>query len=474
MSETLRLAEFVSDTGYEDLPTSVVEATRVYILDNLASGFVGSATQWADMVGELAQEAAPHGPCSIFARSWTTSPSYAALVNGTMIGGFETDHAFVQGSCHPSASAFPAALAIAERDHLNGRSLLTSVALGYEVACRVGMAATRAVEDAAGFHGPGTNAPFGGAAGAGKAMSLDTGKLVNALGIAGSHCGGLMEFAREGAMTKRIHVGRGAQMGLESALLASKGFTGPSTVLEGDRGFLKVYAPSSQTEHLVDGLGHSYLLLWMTVKAYACHASFHSVIEGICRFRSENRCEPDWIERVQVAGTQRVVERHGQRDPKTVLGAQYSLPFSVAVALCNDITDPFVYSEETLWDTRVRELTSSVDLVMDSERFGAPGGPAAEVSLTISGSTHSFTVSDWKGAPTDPCTYDEMASKFKRYALSLSRRYSGGQAGSGSGTSDGPGDGGPREGVIEEIVHLVRQLEELDDVALLARLLRAS
>ena len=149
-----------------------------------------------------------------------------------MIGGFETDHAYIRGSCHPSACAFPAALAVAERDHLDGKTFLASVALGYEVACRVGAAATRAVEDTAGFHGPGTNAPFGGAAAAAKALGLDSEGVVNALGVAGSHAGGLLEFAREGAMTKRLHVGRGAQTGLESALLAAQGFTGPSTVLE--------------------------------------------------------------------------------------------------------------------------------------------------------------------------------------------------------------------------------------------------
>ena len=313
MNETRRLAEFVADAGFGDLPPPVVDATRVYILDNLASGFVGSLTPWAGMVNEMARESSSHGPCSLFQADWTTSPSYAALVNGTMIGSFETDHAYVLGSCHPSASAFPAALAIAEQDHLDGRTLLTSVALGYEVACRVGRAATRAVEDEAGFHGPGTNAPFGGAAGAGKAMGLDAEALVNALGIAGSHAGGLLEFAREGAMTKRIHVGRGGQMGLESALLAARGFTGPSTVLEGDRGFLKVYSPSPRPELLLEGLGETYLMLNMTVKAYACHVSFHPVIEGICRFKEKHRIEPRQLEGASVAAPGRVIDRHGQR-----------------------------------------------------------------------------------------------------------------------------------------------------------------
>ena len=449
MEETRRLAEFVAGTRYEDLPDQIVEATKVFILDNLASGFVGSGTPWADMVAEMAREGAPQGPCSVFARGWTTSPSYAALVNGTMIGGFETDHAFVQGSCHPSAAVFPAALAISERDNLDGRSLLASVALGYELVCRVGVAATRAVEDEAGFHGPGTNAPFGGAAGAGKAMGLDVHRLVNALGIAGSHAGGLMEFAREGAMTKRIHVGRGAQTGLESALLASRGFTGPSTVLEGDRGFLRVYSPTPRPELLTEGLGTRYLLLDMTVKAYACHASFHPVIEGICRFREDHPYDVARLEHVRVVGTERMMERHGQSEPTSVLGAQYSLPFSMGIALCRDIADPRVYNEDNLRDPQVRGLAKSVEIDADRERFGKAGGPVAEVSLTIAGISHTFSVAGWKGAPTNPYTYDEMAQKFRRYAAPY--------------IPSGP---------IDAIIHEVSRLEDVGDVGELVRLLR--
>ncbi len=449
MDETRRLAQFVAETGYEDLPQSVIEATRVYILDNLASGLVGSGTPWADMVGELAQESAPNGPCSVFNRQWTTSPSYSALVNGTMIGGFETDHAFFAGSCHPSAAVFPAALAVAERDHLNGSTLLVSVALGYEVACRVGLAATRAVEDVTGFHGPGTNASFGGAAGAGKALGLTADPLVNALGIAGSHAGGLLEFAKEGAMTKRIHVGRGGQMGLECALLAAKGFTGPSTVLEGDRGFLKAYSPEPRLELLNEGLGENYVMMDMTVKAYACHISFHPIIEGIWRFRENHSGEGNLPENVKIVATERVVKRHGQREPTSVLGAQYSLPFSVAVALCRDVTNPLVYNEETLWDPQVRGLAQSVEL-STHDRFGEAGGPSAEIEVTSAGDTDTFTVTGWKGHPSDPYSYDEMADKFRRYA-------------------------GPflPEASIEHVIQKVRRLEEVTDIAELTQYCRS-
>ena len=451
MDETRRLAEFAAEIQYEDLPPPVVEAVKVYILDNVAAGLVGSGTPWAQMVMGLARESAPTGPCSLFAQRETTSPAYAALVNGTMIGGFECDHALLPGSCHPSAAVFPAALAVAERDHLDGATLLTAVAAGYEVTCRVGLAATRAVEDVRGFHGPGTNAPFGGAAGAGRALGLDLDRFVHALGIAGSHGAGLLEFAREGAMTKRIHVARGAQTGLESALLAAEGFTGPTTVLEGDRGFLRVYSPSPQPELLVEGLGRRYHLLDIMVKAYPCHASFHTAIEAIWRFRQNHSLETGELEAVRITGPERMMEvRFCDRAPTSVLGAQYSLPFSAAIALCRDAGDPRSFTEETLWDSEIRSLAERIGLAVDLGSSGPAWGAATEVSLTISGSSHVLTATDWKGAPSNPYAYPEMADKFRRYAAPYL-----------TSTSQ------------EEVIAKVDRLEQEEDMSNLARLLRS-
>ena len=450
MNETRRLAEFVSRTAFDDLPQPVVAAMKVYVLDSLASGFVGSRMPWVDMVAGLARDSGGDGPCSLFGRSWGASASYAALVNGTAITGFETDHAHSQAACHPGGAAFPAVLALAERGRVDGRTLLLALAMGYEVSCRAGAAATRDVEDVAGFHGPGVNAVFGGAAGAGKTLGLDVQGLVNALGVAGSHSGGLLEFAREGAMTKRLHIGRGSQMGLESALLASAGFTGPSTVLEGDHGFLRVYSPSPRPELLTEGLGERYMLLGLTLKAYACHLSSHPVVDAVCRFRAEHPFEPGQVERVAVTGAGRMLEpRFTSREPSTIMGAQYSLPFSVAVALCRDIRDPRSYCEETLWDPEVRAMAARVQLAEDAERFGRPGGPVAEVTLTVAGSAYALPATDWKGAPTNPYTYQEAAAKFRRYAA---------------------GSLAPER--IEELVHRVDSLADLPDSADLAGMLR--
>ena len=58
-------------------------------------------------------------------------------------------------------------------------------------------------------------------------------RLTSAMGIAGSSSAGLLEFAWSGGDTKRLHLGRASQLGLESALLARHGVRGPATVLEG-------------------------------------------------------------------------------------------------------------------------------------------------------------------------------------------------------------------------------------------------
>ena len=99
--------------------------------------------------------------------------------------------------------------------------------------------------------------PFGGAVACGKLMGFDAEHMRNALGIAGSLSGGLMEFARSGtgAMVKRLHLGRAAESGVVAASLVADGFTGPVSVLEGEFGFLKVFCTEWDESHLTKGLG---------------------------------------------------------------------------------------------------------------------------------------------------------------------------------------------------------------------------
>ena len=446
MNETREMARFVAELEYDHIPPQIIQAAKGYVLDCLACGLVAPGLPWSRMVAELARESGATGPCAVLGQSWRTSASYATLVNGTMIGGAEMDHVYGPGSCHPGAAVLPALLAVAEKEHLDGRRFLTALVAGYEVVCRIGTAASRAVEDVAGFHGPPTNGPFGAAIAAGKALGLDAGQLSSALGIAGSHGGGLLEFTRDGSMVKRLHMGRASQLGLESALLAQKGFTGPHTVLEGEHGFLRVFSPDPHPERLLDGLGQRYIMQSaLLIKSYPCHARAHPFVDALVRFQAQHPVDPSQVQRVQLLLDAHTAERHGQREPPTLLGAQYSIPYSVAVALWRDLTDPLAFNEEAVTEKDIRRTARQVELL---PLGNTPASKGQALVLEIDGERHHLDAADFKGSPTNPYTFDELCQKLLRYAVISIDVAS-----------------------AERLMELVRSLEDVPDIAALTKLL---
>ena len=157
------------------------------------------------------------------------------LINGTAAHGEDFDDTFEGGPVHAGAVIVPAVLAACERHRLHGQAALIGIAVGVESICRLGLVAPKAVHKA-GFHPTAIFGAMGAAAGVGAALGLDIRQIVDALGIAGSMAGGIIEYLAEGAWTKRLHAGWAAQSGIRAALLASQGFVGPRTVFEGVHG----------------------------------------------------------------------------------------------------------------------------------------------------------------------------------------------------------------------------------------------
>src|SRR5947199_370243 len=162
----------------------------------------------------------------------------------------------------------------------------------------------------------------------GRLYAFDEEHLTSALGIAGSSSAGLLEFAWSGGDTKRLHLGRASQLGLESALLAREGVRGPETVLEGRSGYFNAFSTSPRIEKLLEGLGTDWAIEPPCLKSYATHVTHQAVVDAIQRFKSEHPLDPGTITRVAIRGAPRIMEeRHSARAPHDVLGGQYSLPF---------------------------------------------------------------------------------------------------------------------------------------------------
>lgn len=381
------------------------------MLDNLASGFVGAVQPWSKKVAALAAELGGNSEASVFSQTAKADVSRASLVNGAAIGAFEVEH--VGHSAHPGGTVFPAAMAFAERERLDGRSFILAMMLGYEVTCRVGAAQTRATEDERGFHNPGVNGPFGAAAAVAKLLGLDREKTAWALGIAGSHSAGLTEFAFEGAMTKRLHLGRAAQSGLESALLAAKGFTGPTTVFEGRHGYLNAVSPSPEPKKLTVGLGERWISSDLAIKAYPCHVTGQAIVYAIQGLKERVAFSPDEIGSVSIVGGSRIVSsRHADREPTNMLGGQYSLPFTMAVALARDISNPVAFDKDALNDSSIRALARRIEVSEDT----ALAGLESEIALEIKGEKHMLSGKGFPGSLESPLDFDGVADKFRRYA----------------------------------------------------------
>src|SRR6185503_20163047 len=202
---------------------------------------------WAQRIVAAIRALGGTPEASVVHADWRTDVSRAAFANGVLIGAFECEP--LTGS-HASGTVLPAALAICEGERLGGAAFLTALAVGFEVSARIARTAI-GLETVRGFHNPGTQGPFGAAAAIGKLYDLDEGRLVDALGIAGSSSAGLLEFAWSGGDTKRLHLGRASQLGLESALLARAGVRGPARVLEGRSGYFNAFSTPPRMEALL-------------------------------------------------------------------------------------------------------------------------------------------------------------------------------------------------------------------------------
>jgi 2-methylcitrate dehydratase PrpD len=379
----VRLAEYAAALGYEDLPAEVVQRAKECIADTVAAIICGSALPWSRIVIRYAERTGPGGKSHILGHGGAAvQANAAALANGALAHAFELDSLTRPGAgAHPGATVLPPALAIAQEQGSSGRDLIAAFVAGNEVMIRIGRA-TGHTNEARGFHAPGTTGPFGAAVAAGHLLGLGPAAMANALGIAGSLAGGLLEFARgDGGMVKRLHLGRASEAGVLAASLAADGFEGPRTVLEGEFGFLKVFCTKWDEPELTRGLAEEFLVSSTVLKRYPCHATAHAAVRAVRDLQTRHGFSGPEVEAITVSGSERMVERHNILEPADLMLAQYSIPFCVALALHREARDPESWDETALRDPQIRALCRRVRLV--PEPVGERGGMASTVVVTL-------------------------------------------------------------------------------------------
>jgi 2-methylcitrate dehydratase PrpD len=420
--ETIQLAQYATNLRFEDLPAAVIQRAKDCIIDTAAAIIYGSTIPWSATVVGYAQRTGPRGKSRILgAGGPSVQPAMAALANGTLSHAFELDNVVINpgAGVHGGATLLPPGLAMAQERGGSGRDLIAAVVAGAEVMIRIGWA-TKHSNEAHGFHAPGTTGPFGAAIAAGRFLKLDAPTMTNALGIAGSLCGGLMEFARSGtgAMVKRLHIGRACEGGVLAASLAHGGFTGPLSVLEGEAGFLRVFCSDFDLGALTRGLGHDYATLSICLKRYACHITAQRAVQAVQELRAEHGIGGDDVKAVTVVGEKRMAVGNNIPEPTDVMMSQYSTPFCVALSLYRDPRDPASFGENALNDSAIRSLCRRVTVRPEPGNWGHGDVPSTVTITTNDGRELTRRVEAFLGTPARPFDRAAMREKF----LMLTRR----------------------------------------------------
>lgn len=455
---TRRLAEWAHRTTFRDLPSDVREKVKDIVLDQLGCEVASASLPWNKIVFEYVQGMDGRGRSTVLRFGLRTNAEYAALANGTFGHGFELDDYHIPALSHPGCVAVPAVLSVAEAEGLAGPQIMAAVATASEMIIRFGLAAGVSLVIERGFHETCIEGTLGTALGLGGALGLDVDRIVNAVGIAGSHSSGTIEYGQTGGDVKRLHAGLGALGGVRSVLLARAGLTAPATILEGKRGILQAFTNHYDASLLTDGLGSTHRLLELAFKPYACVGLIHPQIDAASALMERHRLRPDDIEEIDVGADRFTLSHVGTvgPEPRDITGAQCSAHFSLALTVVRRRNDFRAYMDA--WERRFQDqdvigMARRVRLVLDPEIDQAfPKAQPARVTITTrTGRRLTERVDAATGTRGNPLSRDDLIRKFLMLATTAIE-----------------------EGAASQVVDRVLALERLSSAADLTALLTAS
>ncbi len=406
-----RLAGFVCAAAPGDLPDDVRAHALRAVLNGFGTALGGRADEAIVRLSELLMPFASGAQATVIGHAQRADMPTAAFLNGAAINVFDFDDNHAGTIIHPTAPVLPAALALAETRPIGGATLIHAVALGIEVACRIGNAVSPGHYNR-GWHITATCGIFGAAAAATKLLGLDATRTLWALGNASAQASGLVETL--GHMAKSVGVGGAARNGLMSALMAEAGVAGPEQPLEGPRGFLAVCCDAPRPDAIEDGLGTHWDLKNDMFKPYPCGVVLNPVIDACLEARADPGFDPARIAQVTISGNPLLKARTDRPGVTTGREAQVSAQHAVAVSLLRGTAGVADFSDDAVRAPNVRALAERV-----GEIGADPAVPVECASVKIDmadGAQIAVTVPVGRGNPGCPMSDDDLMAKFAALA----------------------------------------------------------
>jgi 2-methylcitrate dehydratase PrpD len=443
---------------YEDLPHAAVESAKREVLDSLATALGGSGKEGVKELVDMVREWGGKKQSTVIAYGIKCPAPGAAQVNATMIHALDYDDGHQKALVHVGCVAVSTAFAVAERmGGVSGKDFLTALALGGDFMARLGLAGRPGKTAlSSGWHPTTLLGHLAAAAIAGKIMKLDEEKMTDALGLAYHQAGGAGSGVADGALAKRMGPGFAAKAGITAALMAERGITGEKDPLEGKTGLFKTYMGGDyDPEILIAGLGKRFEGTNITNKPYPCCGLTHACIDAVLALKSKHNIELEQLEEIIAYGGHSVYDLSRppevKRKPRTIIDAQFSVPWVVATALVRGRVTLDDFTGEAIKRPEILAMAAKVSgrLVPEMDRHGV--GPGGVIVKMKDGAEYQEEVAHCLGSTARPMTLKDITRKFRECAVGSVKP--------------------PTKETIEKVIEMVHGLEKLDDATDIIRLL---
>ncbi|MGE0115969.1 MAG: MmgE/PrpD family protein [Steroidobacteraceae bacterium] len=447
------------DTRFEAVPADVVQITKMEILDSLGIAIAGASQQGVMQVRELVMECAGKPESHLFGGTARVPAHDAGQVNATMVHALDYDDVYEHAFVHPAVVSVPPAFAAAECvGGLNGKDMIAAIALGVDMVCRLAAAARPGVDAfTIGWHNTTLYGYLTSAMVTGKIMGLSEEQMVHACGIAYHQCAGNAQAILDGALTKRMGPGFSVRAGMMAARLAKKGATGATHSLEGIKGLYALYHQGQyDRDVLLRDLGSKFAGSNVSFKPYPSCRGSHPSIDAALALATGHDIKPNDIQEIIATngpGQYNLLSTPlaTKARPRTTVDMQFSVPWTVAVALLNRQVTTQDFTSKAMDNPAILALTSKVKTQLDPSMVAPDGGvePARVEVVLKNGERFSEQINAARGSPEFPISFEDCARKF----------------------TDNAGSAGLSQSKIAEVIKQVAHLEDMPDATALLTLL---
>jgi 2-methylcitrate dehydratase PrpD len=431
--------QFIEGSYQTTFSQETIHSARRALLDWHGALIAGADTDVASRLRDAYSEEFGVGKCSVAGSQKKVFARAAAFMNGTISHIAEFDDIFRDGAYHPACPTISAAFALAESRNDSVDNLLHAIIIGYEVSTRI----SKVIQPShyRYFHTTGTAGVFGSAAACAYLLRLNASQACNALATAGTFASGLQQAFRSDSMTKPMHPGHAAEVGLNAALTAYAGMTGTPDLLEGDTGFGAALCENPRWNELFVGLGSSWNIEHITFKNHGCCGHNFPAIDAVSYLLNEHSIDPEQIKKIRVGGYKATAEVCHYVHPQTPFEAKFSLTYTVSARIILGRVRERAFLEKALANPQIYSMEEKIELAVDSECAAKfPLHRSAKVEIEMNDGTiyqhHQLTR---HGDPDEPLSDQELVDKFHelaepRVGLQIAQTLSGGVLG-GQGLS---------------------------------------